>query len=84
MNSQSEERDAKTLNKSKLRPMAKSTNNSQEVLKATDSSPSVLPGEPEDDDDYGVYDVPYNDACWIYIDEREEVNAWNKSFTSGE
>lgn len=53
--------------------MAKSTNSSQEQLKATDSSPSVLPGAPEDDDDNGIYDVPYNDGFWIYIDEREEI-----------
>ncbi|XP_064213535.1 uncharacterized protein LOC658297 [Tribolium castaneum] len=68
----SEERGAKTY-RAKLRPMAKSTDNSQEVLKATDSSPSVLPGAPEDEDDQGVYDVPYMEGCWIYVDEREEV-----------
>ncbi|XP_044253197.1 uncharacterized protein LOC123004146 [Tribolium madens] len=68
----SEERGAKTY-RAKLRPMAKSTDNSQEVLKATDSSPSVLPGAPEDEDDQGVYDVPYMEGSWIYVDEREEV-----------
>lgn len=77
----SEERGAKTY-RGKLRPMAKSTDNSQEVLKATDSSPSVLPGAPEDEDDHGVYDVPYNDGYWIIIDESEEVTAWNRSITS--
>lgn len=62
--------------------MAKSTNSSQEQLKATDSSPSVLPGEPETEDDTGVYDVPYNDGLWIYVDEREEVNSGRTSFSS--
>ncbi|XP_056629965.1 uncharacterized protein LOC130440701 isoform X2 [Diorhabda sublineata] len=61
--------------KNKLRPMAKSTNNSQEQLKAADSSPSVLPGAPENEDDVGIYDVSYKEGCWIHIDEREEVIA---------
>lgn len=78
----SEERAAKTYRTGKLRPMAKSTNSSQEQLKATDSSPSVLPGEPEEEDDTGVYDVPYNDGLWIYVDEREEVNSCRTSFSS--
>lgn len=60
--------------------MAKSNNSSQEQLKATDSSPSVLPGDPEEEqDDTGVYDVPYNDGLWIYVDEREEVNSCRTS-----
>lgn len=63
--------------------MAKSNNSSQEQLKATDSSPSVLPGEPEEEDDTGVYDVPYSDGLWIYVDEREEVNfGRSSSFSS--
>ncbi|XP_028131429.1 uncharacterized protein LOC114327122 isoform X3 [Diabrotica virgifera virgifera] len=70
----SEERGASTY-KSKLRPMAKSTTSSQEQLKATDSSPSVLPGAPENEDDTGIYDVPYMEGCWIHIDERDEVIA---------
>ena len=61
--------------------MAKSTDNSQEVLKATDSSPSGLPGAPEDEDDQGIYDVPYMEGCWMYIDERDEVHTWNKGCT---
>ncbi|XP_063916393.1 uncharacterized protein LOC135132287 isoform X3 [Zophobas morio] len=79
----SEERGAKTY-RAKLRPMAKSTDNSQEVLKATDSSPSVLPGAPEDEDDQGIYDVPYMEGCWMYIDERDEVHTWNKGCTPTE
>lgn len=59
--------------------MAKSNNNSQEQLKAADSSPSVLPGDPEEEGDTGVYDVPYNDGLWIYVDEREEVNSCRTS-----
>lgn len=77
---QSEER-AKSGTKTNLRPLSKSTNNSQEVLKATDSSPSVLPGAPDGDDDQGVYDVPYLDGCWIYIDERDEVQICHKPLT---
>ncbi|CAH1105826.1 unnamed protein product [Psylliodes chrysocephalus] len=68
----SEERGANTY-RNKLRPMAKSTNSSQEQLKSTDSSPSVLPGAPENEDDTGIYDVPYLEGCWIHIDERDEV-----------
>ncbi|CAH1180414.1 unnamed protein product [Phaedon cochleariae] len=77
----SEERATKSY-RNKLRPMAKSTNNSQEQLKATDSSPSILPGEPENEDDTGIYDVPYIDGCWIHIDEREEVNSCKTSCSS--
>ncbi|KAG5899755.1 hypothetical protein JTB14_006092 [Gonioctena quinquepunctata] len=77
----SEERGAKTY-RNKLRPMAKSTNNSQEELKSTDSSPSILPGDPENEDDTGLYDVPYIDGCWIHIDERDEVNSCRNSCSS--
>lgn len=51
-----------------------------EGIRATDSSPSILPGAPDDDDDdLGVYNVPYADGYWIYIDDKEEMNAWQKS-----
>lgn len=57
--------------------MSKSTDSSQEILKATDSSPSVLPAAPEDEDDQGIYDVPYRDGYWLYIEENEEVQNLN-------
>lgn len=59
--------------------MARSTDVSMEGLRATDSSPSVLPGAPEDEDDLGMYNVPYTEGCWIYIDDKEEMNTWHKS-----
>ncbi|CAG9864745.1 unnamed protein product [Phyllotreta striolata] len=65
----SEERGANTY-RSKLRSTEKS---SEELLKGADSSPSVLPGDPETEDDTGVYDAPYVEGCWIQIDERDEV-----------
>lgn len=63
--------------------MARSTDNSMEGLRATDSSPSVLPGAPEDEDDSGVYIVPYSDSDWIYIDEHEEFIARTKQESFG-
>ncbi|XP_045477995.1 uncharacterized protein LOC123683141 [Harmonia axyridis] len=67
----SEERDVNIMYNKKLRPMDRSTTNSQEILKTTDSSPSVLPGAPEEEDDYGIYDVPYTEGYWIYLDEKD-------------
>lgn len=58
--------------------MARSTDASMEGLKATDSSPSVLPGAPEDEDDLGVYNVPYTQGYWIYIDDNDEMHTWHK------
>lgn len=81
---QSEERGYRPeSNRTKLRPMARSTDNSMEGLRATDSSPSVLPGAPEDEDDSGVYCVPYADSDWIYIDDHEEFIAWTKQESVG-
>lgn len=62
--------------------MARSTDASFEGLKATDSSPSVLPGAPDDEDDLGVYNVPYIEGCWIYIDDHEEMQTWHKPDSS--
>ncbi|CAH1984285.1 unnamed protein product [Acanthoscelides obtectus] len=41
------------------------------------SSPSLLPAAPEDEDDpsQAVYDAPYLDGLWVYVDERDEVAA---------
>lgn len=58
--------------------MARSTDAGMEGLKATDSSPSVLPGAPEDEDDLGLYNVPYSEGYWIYIDSKEEIQVWTK------
>lgn len=63
--------------------MARSTDNSLEGLRATDSSPSVLPAAPEDEDDLGVYNVPYVEGYWIYIDDHEELHTWSKPEVSG-
>ncbi|XP_031355100.1 uncharacterized protein LOC116179448 [Photinus pyralis] len=68
----------------KLRPMARSTDSGVEGLRAADSSPSVLPAAPEDEDDLGVYNVPYVEGYWIYIDDREELQTWIKPETAGE
>ncbi|KAK9885418.1 hypothetical protein WA026_010914 [Henosepilachna vigintioctopunctata] len=67
----SEERDGGIVYCKKLRPMDRSTANSKEMLKAADSSPSVLPGAPDDEDDQGIYDVPYSEGFWLCLDERE-------------
>lgn len=63
----------------KLRPMARSTGASMEGLRAADSSPSVLPGAPDDEDDLGVYNVPYIEGYWIYIDDTDEMHTWHPS-----
>lgn len=68
----------------KLRPMARSTDASLEGLRATDSSPSVLPGAPEDEDDLGLYNVPYLEGCWIYIDDHEELQTWHRQESGGD
>ncbi|VEN58442.1 unnamed protein product, partial [Callosobruchus maculatus] len=41
------------------------------------SSPSLLNAAPEDEDDLSqaVYDAPYLDGLWVYVDERDEVAA---------
>lgn len=59
--------------------MARSTDNSLEQLRATGSSPSLLAGSPEAEDDCGLYMEPYNRAAWIYIGDQEEAQTWNKS-----
>lgn len=59
--------------------MARSTDASLEQLRATGSSPSLLAGSPEAEDDCGIYADPYNKATWIYIGDHEESHAWNKS-----
>ncbi|XP_076262632.1 uncharacterized protein LOC143197764 isoform X4 [Rhynchophorus ferrugineus] len=61
--------------KSKLRPMARSPYCSKEQLKTANSSPSILPGDPEEDDDQGVYNVSYTTGLWLYVDERDELQS---------
>lgn len=79
----SEERGEKSEpNRGKLRPMARSTDAGVEGLRATDSSPSVLPGAPEDEDDLGLYNVPYSEGCWIYIGDQEEIHTWSRPESS--
>ncbi|KAL3272795.1 hypothetical protein HHI36_014255 [Cryptolaemus montrouzieri] len=67
----SEERDGTIIYTKKLRPLDRSTTSSREILKTTDSSPCILPGAPDDEDDSGVYDVPYTEGFWICLDEKE-------------
>lgn len=55
-----------------------------EGLRAADSSPSVLPAAPDDEDDLGVYNVPYTDGYWIYIDDRDEMHTWHRSESGNE
>lgn len=62
--------------------MARSTDAGMEGLKATDSSPSVLPGAPEDEDDLGLYNVPYSEGYWIYIGDQEEIQTWSRPESS--
>lgn len=62
--------------------MSKSTDTSQEKLKTADSSPSVLPGASEEENDQGIYDVPYRDGYWVYIEENEEVQHLNQGSTT--
>lgn len=61
--------------------MARSTGASMEGLRAADSSPSVLPGAPDDQDDLGMYNVPYTEGYWIYIDDTDEMHTWHRSET---
>ncbi|PSN48301.1 hypothetical protein C0J52_19251 [Blattella germanica] len=68
--------------KVKLRPLARSTDASMEMLRAADSSPhQSLPdlalGEGEDEDT-GVYAESYKNATWIYIGDSEEMHVWQK------
>lgn len=63
--------------------MARSTDASLEGLRATDSSPSVLPGAPDDEDDLGLYNVPYVEGFWIYIDDHEEMHTWHRQESGG-
>lgn len=67
----------------KLRPMARSTDASLEGLRPTDSSPSVLAGAPDDEDDLGVYNVPYLDGYWIYIEDYDGSQNWIKQDSTG-
>nr|XP_022910341.1 uncharacterized protein LOC111421422 isoform X1 [Onthophagus taurus] len=60
--------------KGRLRPL----DSNVEGLRATDSSPSVLPGAPDDEDDLGLYNVPYTDGYWIYIGDQEEMQTWSR------
>ncbi|XP_017781518.1 PREDICTED: serine/arginine repetitive matrix protein 1-like, partial [Nicrophorus vespilloides] len=85
LRAKSEERGAKVENgKSKLRPMARSRDASLEGLRATDSSPSVLPAAPDDEDDLGLYNTPYIDSNWIYIDDHDELQTWSRPASADE
>lgn len=62
--------------------MARSTDASLEHIRATGSSPSILAGSPEAEDDCGLYADPYNQNTWIYIGNHEEMHVWQKPDTS--
>ncbi|XP_023707190.1 uncharacterized protein LOC111864256 isoform X6 [Cryptotermes secundus] len=77
----------------KLRPLARSTDASLEMLRAAGSSPNVMvhdtsmsdlaAGEGEEEDT-GVYAESYKNATWIYIGDSEEMHVWQKPETKGE
>ncbi|KAL1497002.1 hypothetical protein ABEB36_008034 [Hypothenemus hampei] len=72
----SEERSGATGTiRSRLRPMQRSPYCSKEHLKAADSSPSILPGAPEEDNDQGVYQGCYTTGKWLCISDSEIFNA---------
>lgn len=77
---QSEERGKKeSPAKSHLRPMARSTDASLDHMRGGGSSPSVLAGSPEAEDDCGMYSEPFSTAAWIFISNLEEMRVWHKA-----
>ncbi|XP_068081098.1 serine-rich adhesin for platelets [Anabrus simplex] len=76
----------------KIRPLARSTDASMEVLRAADSSPNVTATKEgsltdlagEEDEDIGVYADSYKSSTWIYIGDSEEMHVWQKPETKGE
>ncbi|GLH04087.1 Regulator of G-protein signaling loco, partial [Gryllus bimaculatus] len=76
-----------------LRPLARSTDASMEVLRAAASSPNVAARDAagsagdldeEEDEDIGVYAESYRSATWIYIGDSEEMHVWQKPETKGD
>lgn len=77
---QSEERGKKeSPAKAHLRPMARSTDASLEHMRGGGSSPSVLSGSPEAEDDCGMYFEPFSTSAWIFISDLEEMRVWHKA-----
>ncbi|KAH1016350.1 hypothetical protein HUJ04_007586 [Dendroctonus ponderosae] len=77
MRAKSEERGGATATlRGRLRPMQRSPYCSKEHLKAADSSPSILPGAPEEDNDQGVYPGCYRSGQWFCINEADKVLAF--------
>ncbi|XP_021915530.1 uncharacterized protein LOC110827811 isoform X3 [Zootermopsis nevadensis] len=77
----------------KLRPLARSTDASMEMLRAADSSPNVtvhdtstsnLAAGEGDEEDSGVYAESYKNGTWIYIGDSEEMHVWQKPETKAE
>ena len=73
--------------------MARSTDASMEMLRAADSSPSVMVHDTSmpdlaavdgEEEDTGVYAESYKNATWIYIGDTEEMHVWQKPETKGE
>lgn len=73
--------------------MARSTDASMEMLRATGSSPSVMVHDTSmpdlaaadgEEEDTGVYADSYKNATWIYIGDTEEMHVWQKPETKGE
>ncbi|CAG9766941.1 unnamed protein product [Ceutorhynchus assimilis] len=74
MRAKSEERGGCTKNfQGRLRPMQRSPFCSKEHLKSADSSPSILPGDPEEDDDHGLYQAGYVSGMWLCVHETETI-----------
>lgn len=59
--------------------MARSTDASLEHMRGGGSSPSVLSGDPEAEDDCGMYSEPFRNAHWIFISSLEEMRVWHKA-----
>lgn len=45
------------------------------------SSPSILSGSPEAEDDCGIYTEPFTYSNWIFISDLDEIKVWQKSNT---
>ncbi|XP_066259663.1 uro-adherence factor A [Euwallacea similis] len=57
----------------RLRPMQRSPYCSKENLKSADSSPCILPGAPEEENDEGLYMGSYSTGKWLCVSDSEKA-----------
>ncbi|XP_050301865.1 uncharacterized protein LOC126740017 isoform X5 [Anthonomus grandis grandis] len=88
MRAKSEERcggaAASSSQRGRLRPMQNSPFCSKEHLASANSSPSILPGAPEEENDQGLYAACYEPSRWLHVDEKQSNGILSPSGSEGD